>query len=66
VSAAVGKKKFHGVKYTTTAQKVTGLLAAGVDGINHGELNQLSSCLSDIRVGIAQDGIVTLLTVTID
>jgi hypothetical protein len=51
VSAAVGKKKFHGVKYTTTAQNVTGLLAAGVDGINH---------------GIAQDGIVTLLTVTID
>jgi hypothetical protein len=66
VSAAVGKKKFHGVKYTTTAQNVTGLLAAGVDGINHGELNQLSSCLADIRVGIAQDGIVTLLTVTID
>jgi hypothetical protein len=51
VSAAVGKTWFNGVKYHTTARNVTGLLAAGVDGINH---------------GIAQDGIVTLLTVTID
>jgi hypothetical protein len=51
VSAAVGKTWFNGVKYHTTARNVIGLLAAGVDGINH---------------GIAQDGIVTLLTVTID
>ncbi|KAG1866714.1 hypothetical protein F4604DRAFT_1905013 [Suillus subluteus] len=42
------------VKYNTTAQNITGLLAAGADGINHGSLS-----------GIAQDGIVTLLTVTI-
>ncbi|KAG1807986.1 uncharacterized protein BJ212DRAFT_1281379 [Suillus subaureus] len=51
VSAAVGETWFNGVKYSTTAQNITGLLAAGSDGINH---------------GIAQDGIVTLLTVTID
>ncbi|KAG2339780.1 hypothetical protein BDR05DRAFT_891211 [Suillus weaverae] len=50
-SAAVGETWFAGVKYYTTAKNVTGLLAAGADGINH---------------GIAQDGIVTLLTVTID
>ncbi|KAG2361333.1 hypothetical protein BDR07DRAFT_1287548 [Suillus spraguei] len=50
VSAAVGKTRYHGVKYVTTAQNITGLLAAGADSINH---------------GIAQDGIVTLLTVTI-
>ncbi|KAG1861598.1 hypothetical protein DFJ58DRAFT_872356 [Suillus subalutaceus] len=50
VSAAVGETWFHRVKYNTTAQNITGLLAAGADGINH---------------GIAQDGIVTLLTVTI-
>ncbi|KAG1873127.1 hypothetical protein F4604DRAFT_1925622 [Suillus subluteus] len=51
VSAAVGETWFHGVKYSTTAQNITGLLAAGSDGINH---------------GIALDGIVKLLTVTID
>ncbi|KAG1807634.1 uncharacterized protein BJ212DRAFT_1449249 [Suillus subaureus] len=51
VSAAVGETWFHGVKYNTTAQNITGLLAAGADGINH---------------GIAQDGIVMLLTVTIN
>ncbi|KAG2032448.1 hypothetical protein BDR03DRAFT_1094899 [Suillus americanus] len=50
VSAAVGKSWFNGVKYRTTAQNITGLLAPGADGINH---------------DIAQDGIVTLLTVTI-
>jgi hypothetical protein len=69
VSAAVGKTWFNGVKYHTTARNVTGLLAAGVDGINHGEFDQLSSCSSDSSgslSGIAQDGIVTLLTVTID
>ncbi|KAG2032445.1 hypothetical protein BDR03DRAFT_969941 [Suillus americanus] len=49
-SAAVGETWFHGVKYHTTAQNITGLLAPGADGINH---------------DIAQDGIVTLLTVTI-
>ncbi|KAG1866708.1 hypothetical protein F4604DRAFT_1778427 [Suillus subluteus] len=50
VSAAVGKTWFNGVKYHTTAKNITGLLAPGADGINH---------------DIAQDGIVTLLTVKI-
>ncbi|KAG2145937.1 uncharacterized protein EDB93DRAFT_1251152 [Suillus bovinus] len=50
VSAAVGETRYHGIKYYTTSQNITGLLEPGADGINH---------------GIAQDGIVTLLTVTI-
>ncbi|KAG2079061.1 hypothetical protein BDR04DRAFT_1131361 [Suillus decipiens] len=50
VSAAVGETWFDGVRYRTTAHNVTGLLAPGSEGINH---------------GIAVDGIVTLLTVTI-
>ena len=50
VSSAVGTKSFGGVTYSTTAQNITGLLPVGSDGINH---------------GIAIDGIVTLLTVTI-
>ncbi|OJA14495.1 hypothetical protein AZE42_04451 [Rhizopogon vesiculosus] len=51
VAAAVGKSHYGGIKYTTIAKNITGLLAPGDDRINH---------------GIAQDGIVTLLTVTID
>ncbi|KAG1735088.1 uncharacterized protein EDB91DRAFT_1295793 [Suillus paluster] len=50
VTGAVGRTSYGGVKYSTIAQNITGLLAAGSDGVNH---------------GIAQDGIVTLLTVTI-
>ncbi|EIN11369.1 hypothetical protein PUNSTDRAFT_63001 [Punctularia strigosozonata HHB-11173 SS5] len=41
---------FSGVTYSTTAQNITDLLAPGSAGVNH---------------GISQDGIVTLLTVTI-
>ncbi|KIJ67677.1 hypothetical protein HYDPIDRAFT_107146 [Hydnomerulius pinastri MD-312] len=51
VTAAIGQTSYGGITYTTTAQNITGLLAPGSDGVNH---------------GIAQDGIVTLLTVTID
>ncbi|EGO00163.1 hypothetical protein SERLA73DRAFT_160150 [Serpula lacrymans var. lacrymans S7.3] len=51
VSAAVGQTSFGGVSYTTTAQNVTGLLTPGSTGVNH---------------GIAVDGIVTVLTVTIN
>ncbi|KAI0319189.1 hypothetical protein OF83DRAFT_1055467 [Amylostereum chailletii] len=50
VSAAIGTTSFDGVTYSTTAQNITGLMAAGSTGVNH---------------GIAVDGIVTLLTVTI-
>ncbi|KAI9463416.1 hypothetical protein HD554DRAFT_2283507 [Boletus coccyginus] len=47
---AVGQTGYGGVSYSTTAQNITGLLAAGSAGVNH---------------GISQDGIVMLLTVTI-
>ncbi|KAL4068515.1 hypothetical protein V8B97DRAFT_2058943 [Scleroderma yunnanense] len=50
VAAAVGETSFDGVIYYTTAENVTGLLPPGSEDINH---------------GIAQDGIVTLLTVAI-
>ncbi|TFK54099.1 hypothetical protein OE88DRAFT_1625399 [Heliocybe sulcata] len=50
VQNALGTKSHGGVTYSTTARNVTGLLAAGATGVNH---------------GIAQDGIVTLLTITI-
>ncbi|ESK92947.1 secreted protein [Moniliophthora roreri MCA 2997] len=50
VQNAVGRTDFNGVNYSTTARNITGLLPVGADGINH---------------GIAIDGIVTLLTVTI-
>jgi len=50
VSNALGIKSFGGVKYLTTAENITGLLAPGSVGVNH---------------GVATDGITTLLRVTI-
>ncbi|KAJ6625942.1 hypothetical protein B0H10DRAFT_1999565 [Mycena sp. CBHHK59/15] len=50
VSAAVGTTSFDDVTYSTVTQCLTGLLAAGSAGVNH---------------GIATDGITVLLTVTI-
>ncbi|KAI9456494.1 hypothetical protein HD554DRAFT_2030438 [Boletus coccyginus] len=50
VAGTTGKRHHEGVSYRTQAQNVTGLLAPGAERVNH---------------GIAQDGIVTLLTVTI-
>ncbi|KAE9396584.1 hypothetical protein BT96DRAFT_941572 [Gymnopus androsaceus JB14] len=47
---AIGTTHFDGVTYVTTARNLTGLLAAGSVGVNH---------------GISTDGITTLLTVTI-
>ena len=50
VQGALGTTSYGGVTYSTTARNITGLMAAGSEGVNH---------------GIAVDGIVTLLTVTI-
>ncbi|KZT11085.1 uncharacterized protein LAESUDRAFT_721506 [Laetiporus sulphureus 93-53] len=50
VTAAIGKSEFDGVHYFTVAHNITGLMPAGSKGVNH---------------GIAVDGIVTLLTVTV-
>lgn len=35
-AAATGTTEFDGVHYSTTAQNITGLVAAGSDGVNHG------------------------------
>jgi len=50
VAKAVGDTSHGGVKYTTTLKKLTGLLAPGAQGVNH---------------GIATDGVTALLTITI-
>ncbi|KAL5506941.1 hypothetical protein ACEPAH_6397 [Sanghuangporus vaninii] len=49
-SATRKQTEFGGVKYSTESEDVTGLIPPGSSGVNH---------------GIAQDGIVKLLTVTI-
>jgi hypothetical protein len=43
-------KQYQGVKYSTVAKNITGLIPPGSSGINH---------------GIATDGVVVLLTVKI-
>ncbi|KAH0828916.1 hypothetical protein J3R83DRAFT_2337 [Lanmaoa asiatica] len=50
VAGAIGETNYGGVSYSTQAENITGLLAPGTEGVNH---------------GIAQDGVVTLLTVKI-
>ncbi|KAF8573540.1 hypothetical protein K439DRAFT_1642923 [Ramaria rubella] len=50
VAAATGTTTFGGVTYSTTSESITGLLPVGSAGINH---------------GIAIDGVVQLLTITI-
>ncbi|KAJ7607348.1 hypothetical protein FB45DRAFT_948126 [Roridomyces roridus] len=51
VAAAVGHTSHDGVKYSTVAQNMTGLLAPGSTGL--------------VNQGIATDGVTVLLTVTI-
>ncbi|KAE9391906.1 hypothetical protein BT96DRAFT_1023849 [Gymnopus androsaceus JB14] len=50
VAAAIGEHQFNGIKYTTTAETLYGMLPVGSQGVNH---------------NIALDGKVILLTVTI-
>ncbi|KAH9831228.1 uncharacterized protein C8Q71DRAFT_310451 [Rhodofomes roseus] len=51
VAHAIGAKSFDDITYYTVAQNITGLMPAGSAGVNH---------------GIAVDGIVTLLTVSVN
>jgi hypothetical protein len=51
VKSALKLKKYRGVKYHTVAENISGLIPPGSTGINH---------------GIPTDGIVVLLTVTIE
>jgi len=50
VKSAAGLKKYRGVQYQTTVQRITGLIAPGSTGVNH---------------NIPTDGVVALLTVKI-
>ncbi|KAL0955991.1 hypothetical protein HGRIS_002168 [Hohenbuehelia grisea] len=50
VASALHPHRIHGRTYSTTVTEIQGLLTAGANGINH---------------GIAQDGVVKLLTVTV-
>lgn len=68
VAHAVGLKTWGGVNYYTVAQNITGLMRAGSEGVNHGEVFVLvcPALATDLTLctGIAVDGIVTLLTVS--
>lgn len=70
VSGTVDQTSYGGVSYSTTSQNITDLLVAGSTGVNHGTpvpklfVIGISPELSPAQ-GISQDGIVTLLTVTI-
>ena len=48
VSAAAGTTSFDGVSYTTVAENLTGLLAAGSTGVNHGLFFSFPSHVLDI------------------
>jgi len=69
VKSALKLKKYRGVKYQTVAQNITGLIPPGSTGINHGEWTNLNFTASllfiGLAIGIATDGVVVLLTVTI-
>jgi hypothetical protein len=70
VKSAVGVKKHNGVKYQTTAQRISGLIPAGSHGINHSKYFRIELCpqsfyLLGYPIDIAIDGVVVLLTVTI-
>jgi hypothetical protein len=72
VKSALKLKKYRGVKYHTVAQNIPGLIPPGSTGINHGKCTELSFnparhfCSSGLAIGIPTDGIVVLLTVTIE
>jgi hypothetical protein len=67
VDAAVGVKKYKGVKYSTTVQWLTGLLPPGSNGVNHGMVttNACDVIVDPLAIGIATDGKTALLTITI-
>jgi hypothetical protein len=69
--SAAGLKKYNGVKYQTTVQRITGLIPPGSTGINHSEWAKLRLCrrrfliIWDIVIDISTDGVVVLLNVQI-
>ena len=72
VQNALGIKSHNGVTYSTTADRLANQMPSGVAGINHGEnLTCITRQQTTKRIkptimsGIAVDGTVVLLTVTI-
>lgn len=66
VASAVGTHSYNHVTYSTVAKDVTTLLAPGSDGINHGDSQAIPLLVLLITLlGIAQDGVVSMLTVNI-
>jgi hypothetical protein len=65
--ATAGQTSFSNVTYMTTNETITGLLPIGTAGVNHGELSTLRPSYMFILLasGIALDGNVALLTITI-
>ena len=43
-TASAGTVSNNGVNYATTVQNITGLLAPGADGVNHGASSGLLTC----------------------
>jgi hypothetical protein len=65
-SATSGTTSFNGITYSATAENITGLLQPGSAGINHGGSPFSNVFLTyDICIGIAIDGIVVLLTISV-
>jgi hypothetical protein len=67
VNAAVGVKKYKGVKYSTTVLYLTGLLPPGSNGVNHsmGTTNICDVIIDQLSIDIPTDGKTALLTITI-
>lgn len=68
-AATAGQTSFSGVTYQSTEQDISGLIAAGSNGVNHGKTYKVSRitfvCSALNFTDIAIDGIVKMLTVTI-
>jgi hypothetical protein len=72
VERALGVGHYQGVNYRTVAQNITGLLQPGSANLNHGEWPSSHGfhyprhdIVHQLVIGVATDGVVVLLTVTI-
>lgn len=68
-TAAAGTKSFGGVTYNTVVERMANAMPAGATGVNHGmciwQNNFKDQYSRVVATGIAVDGTVVLLTVTI-
>ena len=70
-AAAIGSTSYGGISYTTAGRNITYGMPAGADGLNHGQSDAHICCTkwtNNLPGGatITADGIITLLTVTIE